>query len=48
MRLRLPIKAEQVLRLNEDKTFSYEGARRDFGFSPRSFAEGVKIEIQGG
>lgn len=41
MRLRLPIKAEQVLRLNENKAFSYEEAQRDFGFSPRSFEEGI-------
>jgi uncharacterized protein YbjT (DUF2867 family) len=45
MRLRLPIKAEQVLRLNEDKAFSYEDAQRDFGFSPRGFEEGIKIEV---
>jgi len=43
-RLRLPIKAEQVLRLNEDKAFSYEEAQRDFGFSPRSFKEGIRME----
>lgn len=45
IRLRLPIKAEQVLRLNENKAFSYEEAQRDFGFSPRSFAEGIGSEI---
>jgi uncharacterized protein YbjT (DUF2867 family) len=45
MRLRLPIKAEQVLRLNEDKAFSYEEAQRDFGFSSRSFEEGIQTEI---
>lgn len=43
--LRLPIKAEQVLRLNEDKSFSYEEAKRDFGFNPRSFEEGIRSEI---
>ena len=41
----LPIKAEQVLRLNEDKNFSYEDARRDFGFSPRSFEEGLGLGL---
>lgn len=46
VKLRLPIKAEQVLRLNEDKSFSYEEARRDFGFSPRSFEEGIEIETK--
>lgn len=45
IKLRLPIKAEQVLRLNEDKAFSYEDAQRDFGFSPRSFEAGIKTEI---
>jgi uncharacterized protein YbjT (DUF2867 family) len=42
--LRLPIKAEQVLRLNENKAFSYEEAERDFGFSPRGFGEGIGAE----
>jgi hypothetical protein len=41
-----PIKAEQVLRLNEDKNFSYEEAQRDFGFSSLSFPEGIKLELQ--
>ena len=45
MRLRLPIKAEQVLRLNEDKSFSYEDAKRDFGFTSRSFEEGIRAEV---
>lgn len=45
LHLRLPIKAEQVLRLNENKAFSYEEAQRDFGFSPRSFEEGIRTEI---
>ena len=43
---RLPIKAEQVLRLNENKAFSYQDAQRDFGFDPRSFEEGIDIEIK--
>jgi nucleoside-diphosphate-sugar epimerase len=41
-----PIKAEQVLRLNENKNFSYEEAHRDFGFSSLSFEEGIKLELQ--
>ena len=45
IRFPFPIKAEQVLRLNEDKAFSYEEASRDFGFSPRSFEEGIKSEL---
>lgn len=46
IRIRLPIKAEQVLRLNENKAFSYEEAQRDFGFSPRSFEEGIELECK--
>ena len=41
-----PIKAEQVLRLNENKNFSYEEAERDFGFSPFSFEEGIGLELE--
>ena len=46
MKLRLPIKAEQVLRLNENKAFSYEEAQKDFDFNSRSFEEGIRTEIQ--
>ncbi len=42
----LPIKAEQVLRLNENKSFSYEEARKDFGFSPLSFEQGIVLELK--
>jgi len=45
MHLRAPIRAEQILRLNEDKAFPYDEAARDFGFSPRSFEEGIAQEI---
>ena len=47
-RLHVPfvIKAEQVLRLNENKNFSYEEAERDFGFNPLSFEEGIKLELR--
>ena len=41
----LPIKAEQVLRLNEDKDFSYAEAQKDFGFNPVSFKEGINLEL---
>ena len=40
-----PIKAEHVLRLNENKDFSYAEAQKDFGFRPLSFEEGIKIEL---
>ena len=42
----LPIKAEQVLRLNENKDFSYVEAEIGFGFSPLSFEEGIKLELK--
>jgi nucleoside-diphosphate-sugar epimerase len=41
-----PIKAEQVLRLNENKDFSYTEAQRDFGFNPLTFEDGIKIELE--
>jgi len=45
LRIPFPIKAEQVLRLNENKDFSYADAQRDFGFSPLSFEEGIGLEL---
>jgi nucleoside-diphosphate-sugar epimerase len=44
-RIPFPIKAEQVLRLNENKDFSYAEAQKDFGFSPLSFEEGIGFEL---
>jgi nucleoside-diphosphate-sugar epimerase len=41
-----PIKAEQVLRLNEDKAFSYENAQKDFEYAPLSFEDGIKLELK--
>jgi len=40
------LKAEQVLRLNENKDFFHEEARMDFGYNPLSFEEGIKREIE--
>ncbi len=45
-RLRLPVKSEQILRLNEHKAFPWNDAARDFDYSPRSFASGVEAEIR--
>uniref|UniRef100_A0A7C4PFV4 NAD-dependent epimerase/dehydratase family protein n=1 Tax=Anaerolinea thermolimosa TaxID=229919 RepID=A0A7C4PFV4_9CHLR len=45
--LQPPIKAEQILRLNEDKTFDFQDATADFGYSPRSFEDGIRIELVG-
>ncbi len=39
------ISVEQVLRMQEDKAFSYEEATNDFGFSPTSFEEGIILEV---
>ena len=44
--LPLPIKAEQALRLNENKAFDFVEAARDFGYQPRSFAEGISLELE--
>lgn len=40
-----PVTQEQVLRLLEDKVFDISKAQADLGYHPRSFAEGIKIEI---
>jgi nucleoside-diphosphate-sugar epimerase len=46
LKIRLPLKAEQFERLNEDKAFDYTTAARDFGYQPKSFDEGVEREIE--
>jgi len=40
------IKYERVLRLLEDKNFDYRKAKEELGFSPMSFEEGIKLEIE--
>lgn len=44
-RIPFPIKAEQIARLQEDKAFSWKEAAKDFGFSPRTFEAGVRLEL---
>lgn len=44
-RLPLPIESEQVLRLREDKAYSYEKARQDLGYTPRAFSDGIVSEV---
>jgi nucleoside-diphosphate-sugar epimerase len=44
--VRLPIKSEQIRRLNEDKAFDYETAARDFGYQPRSLDDGIRQELE--
>jgi uncharacterized protein YbjT (DUF2867 family) len=45
LRLPLPIKSEQVLRLREDKAYPFDAARRDLGYAPRPFHGGVALEV---
>lgn len=44
---RLPISAEQVARLMEDKAFDISAARADLDFDPRSFSSGIAQEAVG-
>ena len=43
--LPLPVRSEQVLRLREDKAYPYEEARRELGYAPRPFSEGIALEV---
>jgi nucleoside-diphosphate-sugar epimerase len=45
LRLPLPVRSEQVLRLREDKAYSYARAERELGYAPRTFSEGVALEV---
>ena len=40
------IRAEQLLRLAEDKAFSISSAIRDLGYAPRTFADGITAEAR--
>jgi nucleoside-diphosphate-sugar epimerase len=46
LRVPLPIKSEQVLRLREDKTYPYDKARKELGYEPRTFEEGIAAEAE--
>ncbi len=46
LRTRFPISVEQVLRMNEDRSFSYEDAKNDFGYSPMKFKRGILREVR--
>src|SRR5829696_7256188 len=46
LRIPFPIKAEQVLRLNEDKAYPYEKAKKELDYAPRSFEEGIALEVK--
>jgi len=41
------ITAEQVQRFGEDKAFDIEPAKREIGFTPRSFEEGIRMKLAG-
>jgi uncharacterized protein YbjT (DUF2867 family) len=43
---RPPVTVEQLLRIQEDKSFDYGDAAREFGFAPRDFATGVRAEVE--
>ena len=45
LRLPFPVRPEQVLRLAESKAVDLAPARRDLGFSPRPFREGIEAEV---
>ena len=45
LRLPFPIRSEQVLRLGEDKAYPYDRAKRDLGYAPRPFREGIALEV---
>ncbi len=45
LRLPFPVRPEQVLRLAESKAVDIGPARRDLGFDPRPFREGIRAEV---
>ena len=45
LRIPLPVKSEQVLRMREDKAYPFDDARKDLGYSPRPFEDGVALEV---
>ena len=40
------LRAEQLLRLGEDKAFAIDDAVRDLGYAPRPFADGIAEEAR--
>ena len=41
-----PVRREQILRLQEDKSYSHESAKNDLDFSPRTLEVGLQQEIE--
>ena len=46
LRLPLPVKSGQVVRLREDKAYPYDDAKQDLDYAPRPFQEGVALEVE--
>ena len=46
LRLPLPVSSDQVLRLREDKAYSYDKARVELGYTPRACKGGIALEVE--
>ena len=46
LKIKLPIKSEQLKRINENKNFSYSKAFRYFNYQPFDFYESIKKEVE--
>jgi nucleoside-diphosphate-sugar epimerase len=46
LRDRSPVRREQILRLQEDKAYSHELAKKDLDFAPRTLEVGLQQEIE--
>jgi len=46
LREKSPVRREQILRLQEDKAYSHELAKKDLDFSPRTLEIGLQQEIE--
>lgn len=45
--IHLPLSAEQIQRMAEDRAFDITAACKELGFTPRSFADGLALKLQG-
>jgi nucleoside-diphosphate-sugar epimerase len=41
-----PVRKEQILRLQEDKAYPHDAAKKDFNFNPRSLEVGIQQEVE--
>ena len=44
--VKMPIKSEQILRLNENKDFDHTKAKKDLNYNPMDFETGINEEIE--